>query len=168
MTFETKQNRSVFGLARQHPEHLDNRIRVVTAIIITANIYQGLITVRCCAKYLNTLFNPYSPLWRVGVIFTITSLWNNKLRLERRRALGVTSYLTATQGCLLANSMISVGFVERPVFRPTSVLFTLPMYEGHAFVRHHTTYGNFAMSKETKDSSFFIIFPSTPLSSEFL
>lgn len=39
MTFETKQNRFIFGVAMQGPKHLSNEIIVM---IITMNIYRGL------------------------------------------------------------------------------------------------------------------------------
>ena len=40
------------------------------------------------------------------------------------------------------------------------ILFILTIYANCAFVRYHTTYWNFAMWKETKDSSFFPLLPS--------
>lgn len=66
MTFETKQNRSVLGLAGQCPAHLDNKIIVMVMIPMTADMNQGLIFTRQGAKYFKfvLLFNPHSKLHR--------------------------------------------------------------------------------------------------------
>lgn len=77
MTFETKQNGSVFGLARQHPKLLDNKTTVMRMRMIADHIYRGLLTVRHCAKYFKyfILFTPHSKFCKIVlIIITVTTL----------------------------------------------------------------------------------------------